>query len=60
VMLIMAVPQLIAAFRHKDSAPAPYYQSSRRTKLIYGALYLGLVAFLGWSSYEVHTLLGNN
>ena len=60
VMLIMAVPQLIAAFRHKDSAPAPYYQSSRQTKLIYAALYLGLVAFLGWSSYEVHTMLGGN
>jgi len=60
VMLIMAVPQLIAAFRHNSAEPAFYYQSSRQTKIIYGALYLGLVAFLGWSSYEVHTLLGRD
>jgi Zn-dependent protease len=57
VMLIMALPQLIAAFRHNSVAPGAYYESSRETKIVYGALYLGLVAFLGWSSFEIHQML---
>jgi Zn-dependent protease len=59
VMLILAAPQVMAAFRYDPHAPqnAAYYATSTRIKLIYGGLYLGLVGFLALSSYEIHQML---
>jgi Zn-dependent protease len=59
VMLILAAPQVVAAFRFDPKAPAnaAYHATSRNTKILYGALYLGLVTFLAFGSYEVHAML---
>jgi Zn-dependent protease len=59
VMLILSAPQVVAAFRFDPKAPAnaSYYATTLRTKVLYGALYLGLVAFLALASYEVHAML---
>jgi Zn-dependent protease len=60
VMAILAAPQVMAAFRYDPRSPqnALYYATSTQTKLVYGALYLGLVAFLALASYEVHNMIG--
>jgi Zn-dependent protease len=60
VMAILAAPQVMAAFRYDPRKPqnALYYATSAQTKLVYGAVYLGLVAFLALASYEVHNMLG--
>lgn len=59
VMLIMAAPQVMTAFRYDAAAPenAAYYATSLTIKMIYGAIYLGLVGFLALASYAVHTML---
>jgi len=59
VMLIMAAPQVMAAFRYDSKAPrnAVYYATSLKIKLLYGGLYLGLVTFLALGSYEIHLML---
>ena len=59
VMLIMAAPQVMTAFRYDPHAPqnAAYYATSLNIKLIYGGIYLGLVGFLALASFEVHNMI---
>lgn len=61
LMAILAVPQLIQAFKYRPDAPenAAYYTTSLETKLTYGAYYLALAGFLCIMSYDVHEMLGN-
>ena len=59
VMLIMAAPQVMTAFRYDPHAPqnASYYATTTTTKVIYGAIYLGLVGFLALASFELHNAI---
>ena len=59
VMLIMAAPQVMTAFRYDPHAPqnAAYYATTTTIKVIYGAIYLGLVGFLALASFELHNML---
>lgn len=57
---IMAMPQLAAAWKFDPSSPenAAYYQVSLEGRITYGAFYIGLVAFLGIMTHDVHGMLG--
>ncbi len=59
LMAIMAAPQAWNALKYDPSAPenAQYYAVSLENKLMYGALYVGLVAYLAVMSYEVHEMV---
>ncbi|MFZ6845862.1 site-2 protease family protein [Undibacterium sp. RuTC16W] len=59
LIAILAYPQLKQAFSKEppEGLPADYYQVPTNTRLNYGALYLGLVAFLALMSYELHEIL---
>ncbi|HTD06535.1 site-2 protease family protein [Undibacterium sp.] len=61
LIAIMAYPQLKMAFS-KDAGvsgqPQGYYDVPTNTRINYGVLYLGLVAFLAIMSYELHEQLG--
>jgi len=59
MMAILAAPSLIQAWRHnpEDEESARYYNSPLETRLAYGALYLGLAAYLAVMSYEVRAML---
>ncbi|MES2932176.1 MAG: site-2 protease family protein [Pseudomonadota bacterium] len=62
LIAILAYPQLKAALSKDNGAsklPAGYYDVPTATRLNYGVLYLGLVAFLAIMSYEVHEMLAN-
>jgi Zn-dependent protease len=60
VMAILAAPQVMKAFRYDPKAPenAVYYASTLETKLSYGALYLGLAAFLAVMTYDLRPPVG--
>jgi Zn-dependent protease len=60
VMAILAAPQVMKALRFKHSEPenAAYYSADMETKVTYGALYLGLAAFLAVMSFDVKNMLG--
>lgn len=57
---ILAVPQLIAAWRHGEAGVdnAGYYVVSLENRILYGLFYIGLVVFLALMSYELHNMLG--
>lgn len=57
---ILAVPQLIAAWRHGQAGAdnAGYYVVSLENRILYGLFYIGLVVFLALMSYELHNMLG--
>ncbi|GGC59081.1 site-2 protease family protein [Undibacterium terreum] len=60
LIAIMAYPQLKLALS-KDAGsgmPEGYYDVPINTRVNYGVLYLGLVAFLAVMSYELHEQLG--
>ncbi|MFZ6674868.1 site-2 protease family protein [Undibacterium sp. Xuan67W] len=59
LIAILAYPQLKQAFSKEapEGLPADYYQVPTNTRINYGALYLGLVAFLALMSYELHEIL---
>jgi Zn-dependent protease len=60
LVCIMAVPQLIRAWRYDPKAPenVAYYGSvSARTRFDYAALYIGLVAVLALIAFSLHTEL---
>lgn len=58
IVAILALPQLMAAWRHDPNAPAPYYDTPLKTRIEYGIYYLALVGLLGVMTYEVHEMLG--
>ncbi|MEN9866710.1 MAG: hypothetical protein RL748_2300 [Pseudomonadota bacterium] len=56
----LAYPQIIAAFKKDDpnlSRPEGYYDTPLNTRINYGVLYLGLVAFMAIMCFELHTEL---
>jgi Zn-dependent protease len=57
---IIAIPQLIAAWRYDPATPENqhYYSVSLEDKLTYGAFYVGLIVFLSLMVHELHTELG--
>ncbi|MGY8633335.1 site-2 protease family protein [Bradyrhizobium sp. 14AA] len=60
IVAIMAVPQLISAWRYDPHAPenVAYYGVPLQTKLEYGGAYLALAALLAVMTYDVHEMLG--
>ena len=61
VTLIDAFPQLVRAWKFDPKAPEnlAYYAVPMQTKLEYGALYLGLTAYLAVMTFEVHGMIGS-
>ena len=59
LVAIISIPQLMRAWRYDPQAPEniAYYGVATRTKLEYGAAYLGLTGFLGVMTYELHEML---
>jgi Zn-dependent protease len=59
IIAIIALPQLIKAWKYDPSAPEnmAYYGVPLQTKLEYGSLYLALAAFLAVMTYDVHEML---
>ncbi|HLJ56912.1 MAG TPA: tetratricopeptide repeat protein [Chthonomonadaceae bacterium] len=55
VMAILALPSIIAAWKHGSSHP--YYRATARERWIYGSAYLGLAAFLGYGCYLSNSML---
>lgn len=57
---IAAIPALKMAWHYNpdDAEHAKYYNVSLRTKAEYGALYIGLAAYLSVMTQEIHALLG--
>jgi Zn-dependent protease len=58
LIAILAYPQLKAALWGNPELPPAYYQVARETRVNYGVMYLGLVAFLALMSYRIHDMIG--
>lgn len=56
MLAIVAVPQLIAAWRYDPAAPEnrAYYGVGLQARIEYGALYLGLAAVLALTTHSLH------
>ena len=59
IIAVLAVPQLLAAWRHDPNDPAhgAYYDTPLKTRIEYAIWYLALVGLLGVMTYEVHDML---
>lgn len=57
LVAVLAYPQIKAAIWGDPDKPEQYYEVARDTRINYGVLYLGLVAFLAMMSYNVHGML---
>ncbi|MQA42495.1 site-2 protease family protein [Rugamonas aquatica] len=57
LVAVLAYPQIKAAIWGDPDKPEQYYEVARDTRINYGVLYLGLVAFLAMMSYSVHGML---
>lgn len=59
LILLFAAPSMLSVWRGtwRDQMPAGYYEQPLKLKLKYGAIYLGLAAFLAAMTYEVHQTL---
>jgi Zn-dependent protease len=60
LMAVMAAPSVMKALKHDPSTPeaqAYYGSASDETRFTYGALYLGLAAFLAVMCHDLHALL---
>lgn len=59
IIALLAAPQVLRAWRFRPGDPAHggYYQASTRTRLGYGAVYLGLLGFLAVMTHDVHQML---
>ncbi len=57
LVAVMAYPQIREALWGDPSRPQAYYEASRETRINYGVLYLGLVAFLAMMSYNIHDMI---
>ena len=60
LVAVLAYPQIKEAIWGDPAKPDDYYTVPRDTRINYGALYLGLVAFLAMMSYSVHDMLGSS
>ncbi len=60
LVALLAAPQVMKAWKYRADDPehGNYYQSSLEDKLTYGTAYLGLLAFLGVMTHDVHEMLG--
>ncbi|MYM21065.1 site-2 protease family protein [Duganella sp. FT135W] len=59
LVAVLAYPQIKEAIWGDPAKPDHYYTVARDTRINYGVLYLGLVAFLAMMSYSVHDMLGS-
>jgi Zn-dependent protease len=61
LIAIISLPQVMRAWRYDPKAPenVAYYGVPAQVKLEYGAAYLGLTAFLGIMTYELHEMLAH-
>jgi Zn-dependent protease len=57
LVAVLAYPQLKEAIWGDPAKAGDYYTVPRDTRINYGVLYLGLVAFLAMMSYSVHDML---
>jgi len=57
LIAILAIPHLLASRNPAAAMPAGYYDVPATTRWNYAAWYLGLAAFLGVMTYEMHTSL---
>lgn len=57
LIAVLAYPQLKLAIWGDPHVPETYYQASVETRMNYAALYIGLCAFLGIMSFDIHDLL---
>lgn len=57
LIAILAYPQLKLAIWGDPTLPETYYQASVDTRMNYAAIYIGLCAFLGIMSFEIHDML---
>ncbi|NVM77987.1 Zn-dependent protease [Duganella sp. SG902] len=57
LVAVLAYPQIKEAIWGDPAKPDDYYTVARDTRINYGVLYLGLVAFLAMMSYSVHDML---
>jgi Zn-dependent protease len=57
LVAVLAYPQLKEAIWGDPAKGASYYTVPRDTRINYGVMYLGLVAFLAMMSYSIHNLL---
>ncbi|MGA3704591.1 site-2 protease family protein [Ralstonia pseudosolanacearum] len=59
LMAILAVPQLMKAWRYDPDAPEnrAYYSISAEARLTFTVYYLGLVVFLAMMTHELHGML---
>jgi len=60
LIAILAIPQLKAALQKDGGAsnlPEGYYDVPMDVRVNYGVFYLGLAAFLGFMTYELHNAL---
>ncbi|WP_343731755.1 site-2 protease family protein [Duganella sp.] len=60
LVAVLAYPQIKEAIWGDPAKPDGYYTVPRDTRINYGVLYLGLVAFLAMMSYSVHDMLGSS
>ena len=61
LVAVLAYPQLQQAWHHFRQGSGDtnrYYEASLNTRVNYGVLYLGLIAFLAMMTYSLHTELG--
>ena len=60
MMAVLAVPQVLKAWHFDPSAPEnrAYYAVTSEQRLMYGAMYVGLAAFLAVITNDVHQMLG--
>src|SRR5450830_777636 len=57
LVAVLAYPQIKEAIWGDPNKDANYYVVPRDTRINYGVMYLGLVAFLAMMSYSIHNLL---
>jgi len=57
LVAVLAYPQLKEALWGDPNKDASYYNVARDTRINYGVMYLGLVAFLAMMSYSIHNML---
>jgi Zn-dependent protease len=58
LVAILAFPHLKAAFSGAGAGHGEYYEVKMETRINYGVMYLGLVAFLAVMSYSIHDMIG--
>jgi Zn-dependent protease len=57
LVAVLAYPQLKKAIWGDPDKDVGYYRVPRDTRINYGVMYLGLVAFLAMMSYSIHNML---